>query len=100
MVLACRMRTLCTLQRVLGYAARVAFGTALFASVALVWLAVVVLLTSSRDRDDRRSDSSDDDDDEDDDDDMDWGWLNPWCLRFSVILGLCISSCVCTRTAK
>lgn len=40
-----------------SYLARISFGTALIASVVLVWLALLVLL-SGRDRDDRRSGSS------------------------------------------
>lgn len=39
-----------------AYLVRVAFGTALLSSIALVWTAVTVLLSSNRDndRDDRR----------------------------------------------
>jgi phage baseplate assembly protein W len=44
-----------TAQNVAGYVARVSFGTALVASVAVVWAAVFALLsTQQSDRDDRR----------------------------------------------
>ncbi len=52
------MRRLAPLGRKLrdagAYLVRVAFGTALVASVVLVWLAVTALLSSGRDSDDRR----------------------------------------------
>eukprot|EP00199_Chlamydomonas_sp_CCMP681_P006225 CAMPEP_0119106186 /NCGR_PEP_ID=MMETSP1180-20130426/3950_1 /TAXON_ID=3052 ORGANISM="Chlamydomonas cf sp, Strain CCMP681" /NCGR_SAMPLE_ID=MMETSP1180 /ASSEMBLY_ACC=CAM_ASM_000741 /LENGTH=214 /DNA_ID=CAMNT_0007091451 /DNA_START=183 /DNA_END=823 /DNA_ORIENTATION=- len=42
-------------ERALSYAVRIAFGTALVASIAIVWLAITVIASSSnRDRDDRK----------------------------------------------